>query len=35
VDRITTDVKKLTALYEEGLQCAEKVLKKYLSESRS
>jgi predicted patatin/cPLA2 family phospholipase len=26
VDRITTDVKKLTALYEEGYACAEKVL---------
>ena len=26
VDRITTDVKKLTALYEEGYRCAEKVL---------
>lgn len=34
VNRIEKDVKKLTALYEEGYQCAEKVLSPYLSHEK-
>lgn len=34
VNRIEKDIKKLTALYEEGYRCAEKVLKPYLSQEQ-
>lgn len=34
VNRIEKDIKKLTALYEEGYRCAEKVLKPYLDREK-